>query len=171
MLIEEDQLVAELRQLGITYLSNRKIDNLKKRRSPARLLADTVCQPSSRVRTAVIALFLLHPDYSEFVTLTSELLNTNQYMLLKLFYTAAVYLQRLYQSELVSIVGSNWQWLPDLFGVELGITSGLLPQDAIIRIGLRHQELTQTLTNWSGTYKNTIDHLLRYKQLEALWNR
>jgi len=171
MLTEEDQLVAELRHLGITYLSNRQIDSLRNERTPERLLADAVCQPSSRVRTAVIGLFLLHPDFFKYIALASKYLNANQYLLLKLFYTASVYLQRLYQNELVPIVGPNWEWLPDLYGEELGIASGLLPQEAINLIGLRHKELTRTFTNWSGTYKNAVDHLIRYKQLESLWNR
>ena len=171
MLFEEDQIVAELGHLGTTYLSNRPIATLKNRRPPARLLADVVCQPSSRVRTAVISLFLLHPYLHKYIALTSKYLNVDQYLLLKLFYTASVYLQRLYQNELFPIVGSDWGWLPDLYGEELGITSGLLPQDAIDRIGLWHQELTHTLTNWSGTYKNAVDHLIRYKQLELQWNR
>jgi len=169
--MKEDELVAELNQIGINYLSNRLITNRANHDTPGRLLADIVCQPSSRVRSAVIALLLLRPSYSEFVPAAAKLLNDNQRLLLKLFYTAAVHLQRLYQTDLFPIAGSNWAWLPDLFGEELGVPSGLLPQDAIQQIGIRHQELTHTLTNWSGTYKNAVDHLIRYKQRETLWNR
>jgi hypothetical protein len=168
---DEDQFVAELHQLGITYLSNRLITSLKARRLPERLLADTVCQPSSRVRTAVIALLLLHPDYAEFMPIALDFLNEDQRQLLKLFYTAAVHLQRLYQSDLLTIMDSDWLWLPDLFGDELGITSPLEPQDAIQQLGIRHQQLTHSLTNWAGTYKNVIHHLIRYKQREAQWNQ
>lgn len=168
---DEDQLVAELHQLGITYLSNRLITHQKNPRSPEHILADTITQPSSRVRTAVIALFLLHPDYAEFVPTALGLLNENQRQLLKLFYTAAVHLQHLYQYDLISIVRSEWTWLPDLFGENLGISSTLSPQDAVQQLGIRHQELTHTLSNWSGTYKNVAHHLIRYKQREAQWNQ
>lgn len=168
---DEDQLVAELHQLGITFLSNRLIASSKSPRSPERILADAIKQPSSRVRTAVIALFLLHPNYAEDVPTALSLLNQNQRQLLKLFYTAAVHLQHLYQSDLIAITGSKLVWLPDLFGEELGISSNLLPEDAIRQLGIKHQEITHSLTNWSGTYKNVVHHLIRYKQREAQWNQ
>lgn len=170
-IIDEDQIVAELHQLGITYLSNRLTSPLNSLRSPEHLLADTICQPSSRVRTAVIALFLLHPGYAAFVPTALGLLNENQRQLLKLFYTAAVHLQHLYQRDLISITSSGWIWLPNLFGEDLGISSTFSPQDAIQQLGFRHQEITHSLTNWSGTYKNAVHHLIQYKQREAQWNR
>jgi hypothetical protein len=170
-IVDEDQVVAELYELGITYLSNRPVAQLKSRCSPEHLLADTICQPSSRVRTAVIALFLLHPGYAAFVPTALGLLSENQRQLLKLFYTAAVHLQRLYQSDLISIISSEWVWLPNLFGKDLEISSTLSPQDAIQQLGIRHQEITHSLSNWSGTYKNAVHHLIRYKQHEAQWNQ
>lgn len=168
---DEDQLVAELHQLGITYLSNRRITPPKSPRSPEHLIADTIKQPSGRVRTAVIALFLLHPDYAEYVPIALGLLSENQRQLLILFYTAAVHLQRLYQSDLFVITGSELVWLPDLFGKDLRISATFSPQDAVQLLGIRHQELTRSLSNWSGTYKNVVHHLIRYKQREAQWNQ
>jgi len=170
-IVDEDQLVAELHQLGITYLSNRLITSPKSPRSPEYILAGTIKQPSSRVRTAVIALFLLHPDYAEYVPTALGFLNENQRQLLKIFYTAAVYLQRLDQNDLIAIISPELVWLPDLFGGELGISSALSPQDAIQQLGIKHQEITHSLTNWSGTYKNVVHHLIRYKQREAQWNQ
>jgi hypothetical protein len=168
---DEDQIVAELHQLGITFLSNRLIPSSKSPRSPEKILADAIKQPSSRVRTAVIALLLLHPNYAEDVSTALGLLNQNQRQLLKLFYTAAVYLQHLYQNDLIAIIGSKLVWLPDLFGEELGISSTLSPEDAVQQLGIKHQEITHSLTNWPGTYKNVVHHLIRYKQREAQWNQ
>jgi len=168
---DEDQFVAELHYLGITYLSNRLITSPKSPRSPEQLLAGAIKQPSSRVRTAIIALFLLHPNYSEYLPIALGLLNENQRQLLKLFYTAAVHLQRLYQSELITIIGSDLVWLPDQFGEELEISSPLSPQEALRQLGNKHQEITHSLTNWPGTYKNVVHHLIRYKQREAQWNQ
>jgi hypothetical protein len=168
---DEDQFVAELHQLGITYLSNRLITPLKSIRSPEYILADAIDQPSSRVRTAVIALLLLHPDYAEYVPIALGLLNENQRHLLKLFYTAAVHSQREYQSDLIAIIGSEHVWLPDVFGEELGISSALSSQDAIQQLGIKHQKITHSLTNWSGTYKNVVHHLIRYKRRETQWNQ
>ncbi len=168
---DEDQFVAELHQLGITFLSNRLILSSKSPRSPEQILADAIKQPSSRVRTAVIALFLVHPGYAEYLPTALGLLNENQRQLLKLFYTAAVHLQRLYQNDLAAIIDSELMWLPDLFGEDLGISSTLSPQTAIQLLGNKHQEITSSLTNWSGTYKNVVHHLIRYKQHEAQWNQ
>lgn len=67
-LAEEESLVAELEQLGVTYLSRREIRDAGGARPPARLLADLVRQPSARVRAAVIALLLAHPEYAAAVT-------------------------------------------------------------------------------------------------------
>lgn len=168
---DEDQFVAELHRLGITYLSNRLITPLKSPRSPEQILADAIKQPSSRVRTALIALFLLHPDYAEYLPTALGLLNENQRLLLRLFYTAAVHLQRLYQNDLINTLGAELITLPDLFGVDFGILSSLSPHDALQQLGIRHQEITHSLTNWTGTYKNVVHHLIRYKQREAQWNQ
>jgi hypothetical protein len=168
---DEDQVVAILHQYGITYLSNRPVTPSKNHCSPELLLADTICQPSSRVRTAIIALFLLHPDLAAFVPAALGLLKDDHCQLLKLFYTAAVHLQRLYQSDLLTLVSSELVWLPDLFGEELGISSTLSPQDAIQQIGIQHQEITHSLSNWSGTYKDAAHHLILYKHREAQWSQ
>ncbi len=168
---DEDQFVAELHQLGITYLSNRLITPSKSPRSPEQILAGAIKQPSSRVRTAVIALFLLHPSYAEYLPIALGLLNENQRQLLKLFYTAAVHLQRLFENDLTDTLGSELRWLPDLFREDFGNLSTLSPQDAIQQLGIKHQELTHSLTNWTGTYKNVVHHLLRYKQREMQWNQ
>jgi hypothetical protein len=168
----EDRLVAELYQLGVTYLSNRATGEGEQPRSPGQILADTVCQPSARVRTSVIALLLLHPSYAAEIPLSLYLLKKEYGSLaLKLFYTAAFYLQRAYYKELLPIVGSNWEWLPDLFSQELGVSSDFSPQDSIRLLGMKHQELTHSLTNWSGTYENVVQHLIRYKRRELQWNQ
>lgn len=98
------------------------------------------------------------------------LLNENQRRLLKLFYTPAFHLQRLYKVCVITIIGSELEWLPDMFGEDLGISSTLSPQDAIQQLGIKHQDLPHSMTTWAGTYKNVVAHLIRYKQCEAQWN-
>jgi hypothetical protein len=75
-------------------------------------------------------------------------------------------LQRAYHKDLLPILAEDWLWLPDLFGLELGMSPDLSPQDGIQRLGIRHQELTHSFTNWAGTYINVAHHLNRYKQDE-----
>src|SRR5690242_6531186 len=165
-IIEEDNLVADLSVFGITYLSNRIPKLSNPRHTSTQILADCVQQPSSRVRTAVIALFLLHPEF--FRTLPSGLLllNEEQSQLLKIFYTSAVYLQRLYQDQLIGFMPGSWEWLPDFFGSDFGILPDTPPRDAIQQLGKKHQKLSRSMTNWAGTYESAALHLIRYKQRE-----
>jgi hypothetical protein len=167
----EDQLVTELHQLGVTYLSNRVSEVSSPPRSPEQTLTDTIRQPSARVRTSVIALLLLHPSYAEAIPSSLDQLNEGHRLTLKIFYTAAVFLQRAYHKELLPLLAKDWLWLPDLFGQELGVSPDLSPQDGIQRLGIRHQELTHSFTNWAGTYINVVHHLIRYKQRERQWNQ
>ena len=57
----EEQLVDELAQLGVRYLSRQSMDVAQYVHAPYELLAKLVCQPSSRVRSALIALLLARP--------------------------------------------------------------------------------------------------------------
>lgn len=168
---EEDRLVAELHQMGITYLSNRTSGLPDDPRPPEEILASCVQQPSSRVRTAVIAVFLLHPDYSMLLPESLAFLDEEQHQLLMLFYTSAVYLQQRYQDQLRSIVTDHWGWLPDRFGSEFGILPGASPSEAIRQLGKKHQLLTHSMVNWAGTYESVALHLIRYKQRELQWNQ
>jgi len=67
--IREDALVGELEYWGVRYLTRRTTNPRTVTRSPEQLLSDLVRQPSSRVRNAVIALLLLHPEFASQVQL------------------------------------------------------------------------------------------------------
>ncbi len=168
---EEDLLVVDLSLLGITYLSNRIPQLSNPLHTPAQILAHCVRQPSSRVRTAVIALFLLHPEFSNELPASLLLLDEEQRQLLSIFYTSAVYLQRLYQDQLLLIMPDGWMWLPNYFGPDFGILPDTPPREAIQQLGKKHQLITRSGTNWAGTYENAALHLLRYKQREQQWNQ
>ena len=73
---EEERIVAELELLGIRYLSRRTTIKASKVRSPSTLLADLVHQPSARVRAAVIAVLLAHPEYATAIPEALEALET-----------------------------------------------------------------------------------------------
>jgi hypothetical protein len=168
---DEDQFVAELAQFGITYFSNRIPQLSNALHTPTQILAICVQQPSSRVRTAVIGLFLLHPEFSNLLPASLSLLSGEQHQLLRIFYTSAVYLQRLYQDQLLPIMPGGWEWLSDYFGPDLGILPDTSPREAIKLLGKKHQLLSRSATNWAGTYENAALHLIRYKQREQQWNQ
>jgi hypothetical protein len=168
-LSDEDQIVAELALLGIHYLSQRIDVHVDVSRPVDRLLADLVRQPDSRVRTAVIALLLEHPEYSAFVPDAVMHLRGSNRILIKLFYTAAVILQQKYAPVLTEYQGKNFIWLPDVYSRELGVPAELLPSEQLRVLSNRHSELMDSKANWLGTYDNAARHLLRQKELERLW--
>lgn len=170
-LVDEDHVVAELAHFGITYISNRIPQLYNPHRTPPQILACCVQQPSSRVRTATISLLLLHPEFSRVLAESLSLLSEEERQLLIIFYTSAVYLQRLYKDQLPPIMTSEWEWLPDYYRADLGLLPGTSPREAIQQLGQRHQQLTHSATNWAGTYENAALHLIRYKQHELQWNQ
>jgi hypothetical protein len=168
---KEEQVVAELSLLGISYLSRLSEDFIDQPRVGWALLADLVRQPSSRVRSATIALMLEHPEYSEQMPIAIRKLHAKNRMTLKLFYTAAVYLQRIYFEDLKNFQGDRFSWLPDLYGTELNIQPDLDANKSLVDLGKRHQDLTGIYVNWVGTYKNVFAHLINRRKLDVEWSQ
>jgi len=166
---EEEHLVAELELLGVRYLSRRTPDQAQRVREPDVLLADLVRQPSARVRNAVIAVLLAHPEYAEAVPAALERLRPAEQQTLRLFYTAAVLLQQEYAGRLQSFVGGRQ--LPDWFADDLGLPSAVSPRERLVALGQRHRQQTQAVVNWVGTYENAARRLLHSWELEVKWNR
>jgi len=166
---EEESLVAELELLGIRYLSRHTSDRAERVRPPDVLLADLVRQPSARVRAAVIAVLLAHPEYAEAMPVALERLRPAERRTLRLFYTAAMLLQQEYAGRLQSFVAG--QWLPDRFAVDLGLPDATSPRERLAALGRRHRQQAQSYVNWVGTYENVAHCLLRSWELEVQWNR
>lgn len=171
MLLKEERVVAELSLLGITYLSRLNNEHIEEPREGWILLADLVRQPSSRVRTAAIALLLEHPEFSSQIPKAISRLRSKNRITLKLFYTASVILQQIHAKQFQKSQGLNFSWLPDLFSIELGLSKNLPPERALEELGIRHQELTGIVVNWSGTYENVALHLLRRRKLQSEGDR
>ena len=166
---EEERLVAELELLGIRYLSRHTSDRAERVRPPDILLADLVRQPSARVRAAVIAVLLAHPEYAEAMPAALKRLQPAERRTLRLFYTAAVLLQREYAEQLRAFVAE--QWLPDRFAADLGLPDAASPRERLVALGRQHRQQAQAYVNWVGTYENVVRRLLRSWELEVQWNR
>lgn len=166
----EDRLVAELERLGIHYLARESIAPAKRVRSPERLISALIQQPSSRVRTAVIALLLAYPQFAEAIPAALERLERQDQQTLKLFYTATVYLQKKYAGQLQPFLAKRWVWLPDYFSEEMNLREETHPEKLLHQLGLRHRQLTGVVANWQGTYENVAQHLLHRWQLEQRWS-
>jgi len=170
---EEERLVAELDLLGIRYLSRQTASKPANLRSPQALLADLVRQPSARVRAAVIAVFLSHPEYAKAVPSALEHLESGERLTLQLFYVAAVLLQQEYAHRLRPYMKMGWQWLPNL-----GHTAGEwrlpvdgTPREKLAALGREHQRRAHQMVNWVGTYEQVVRQLLRQWELESRWKR
>jgi hypothetical protein len=166
---EEERIVAELESLGIRYLSRRTSTQAKHVRPPGVLLADLVRQPSARVRVAVIAVLLAHPEYAEAATDALKRLRPTEQLTLRLFYTAAVLLQREHAESLRNFVSG--QSLPDQFAGELGLPAEATDRERLEILGQTHQQQTRVCANWVGTYENVVHRLLRSWELEAQWSQ
>lgn len=167
--MNEERLVAELEQLGVRYLSRQTNRKARRVRAPHHLLADLVQQPSSRVRAALIALLLARPSYGEHAPAALKQLPPEQAQTLKLFYTAAVLLQRQYAVPLQTFLGKDYHWLTDFFSAEFNLPA-VTPKEQIKALAKLHQQRTGVTLNWAGTYENAARHLLRRWELERTWN-
>jgi hypothetical protein len=164
----EEQLVDELARLGVRYLSRQSSVVLQAGYAPHELLARLVCQPSSRVRSAIIALLLARPDYGRYVGQALKILNQNDAQRLRFFYSAAVILQQQYAETLRTELGANWRQLPDLFGGELGVI-GDSPTARLQELGRLQAQWSGDSLNWAGTYENAVRLLVRRWESERKW--
>ena len=168
---EEEELVAELDLLGIRYLSRQSSYQAKQVRSPEVLLADLVRQPHARVRTAVIAVLLSHPEYAEVMPAASERLSSRDRLTLQSLYMAAVLLQREYADRLQPLVGERWRWLPDLLSKELGLPTEGAPRERLRLLDRELRHRTRAVVNWMGTYEQVVQKLIHYWEREIQWNQ
>lgn len=166
---EEERIVAELELLDVGYLSRVTSEGADAVRPPDALLADLVRQPSARVRSAVIAVLLAHPEYASAVPAALEQLGPAERLTLRLFYTAAVLLQQEHAERLQRFVDGHR--LPDQFSAELGLQETASPHEQLAVLGRQHRQRTQACVNWAGTYESVVQHLLRSWELEARWKR
>jgi hypothetical protein len=165
----EEQIVAELETVGVRYLSRRTDQKVKNKRPPYRLLADLVCQPSSRVRLATISLLLAQPSYARFVPAALETLPSERQFLLIVLYSAAVFLQQVYRASIKKYLGQRWYPLPDIYSTELNIPLDLPPQQRLAALGRLYRYHSGIDLNWSGTFDNAACHWLRQVELEGQW--
>ena len=170
MNIREERLVAILGDLGVRYLSHEASIQVRPVRSSARFLADLIQQPSSRVRTALIAVLLAHPALAQSVPAALTRLKPEEQLTMKLLFTAAVFLQKKHADQLRLFVTEPWQWLPDLYSTEFGLDTNQSPTELLSALGAVHRRQTGITLNWTGTYENVAHHLLHRWEVEQQWN-
>jgi len=117
LVTERESLVAALRKHGVDYL----VPTDAKLEAPIEdevLLASLAAHEDPRLRQALIALFLLHPELSGLVRRARDRLQGRTACELMAFYTAAVYLQRMWRIRLGQYLPAFIE-MPDHFSAEL----------------------------------------------------
>ena len=167
----EEELVAELELLGVRYLSRQSSYGASHVRPPATLLADLVRQPSARVRAAVIAVLLAHPEYADGVPAALEQLGPAEQLTLQAFYAAAVLLQQKHAQRLREFLSTGWRALPHLPEAtpQLNLPEEGTPGERLSRLGREHQRWSGTMVNWAGSYEQVARQLMRRWEMERQW--
>lgn len=128
---DRERLVAALRQRGVDYLSpsnaalTHPIDD-------ETLLASLAAHSEPRIRQALVALFLVEPALASKLPALRSLLDSQVAAHLATYYTAAVYLQRMWWPRLSRYLPGCAE-LPDYGSAELGLPS---PEEGHGKVGL-----------------------------------
>ena len=162
-----------LELLGVRYLSRRSSYEASRVRPPETLLADLVRQPSARVRAAVIAVLLAHPEYAVAVPAALEQLPAAEQLTLQSFYAAAMFLQQEHAHRLRAFLGARWRPLPHLREVtrQLHLPDDGTPGERLAWLGREHQRWSGTMVNWTGSYEQVVRRLMRRWDMERQWQR
>jgi hypothetical protein len=157
-----DRLVAALRQRGVDYLAPSDAQGAPL--DDAALIAALAAHDDPRLRQALIALFLVHPELASLVPALRPTLAEPAATELVAHYMAAVYLQSMwairlghYQAPLVA--------LPDYYSRELGLPH---PDELYGRAGLyaladwhtvHRRERGNALSEYDGTFSLIIERI------------
>ncbi|MGQ0601353.1 MAG: hypothetical protein ACT4QE_06605, partial [Anaerolineales bacterium] len=115
---DRDRLITALRARGVDYLLSDSVT--AEPLTDNDLIASLAGHEDARLRSALIALFLLHPELAERVPDVLAILNVEAANELRARYMAAVYLQRFWRTRL-EMYGLTRPDLPDLFSAVLGL--------------------------------------------------
>jgi len=167
-MIQANKLLAEMNRIGVHFLVGEDQLVLTEPLSPAALLAGLAAQTDARLRLALIAVLLQHPEFAEQSHAALEMLDDKHHLNFKLYYTAAHFLQIAYKIQLRNILG-QFNMLPDFYSEELKITKVGSVTDQLKRLAERHKEISEVSLNWYGTYKHAAQRIITRLELEQKW--
>ncbi len=152
----EDQLVSELWAQDVRFILGSKPDHSPSF-PPARLIAALTESREARLQLSLIPLFLRHPEFAVHVNAVAKKINPEYQLILKCFYSAAVWLEQKHLSR---------KELPDLFSKELGLSLNPNPEENLRALAKRQRELSGSHINWLGTYQHAADIWLKEVELQ-----
>lgn len=169
--VSPDQLIAELHRLGIRHLASTTPSRDDVPLSPLGLVTGLAACPDARVRSALVPLFLLRPDYASAARAASTVVSGQARTVLLCGYSAAVALEHLLADALPATGRPAAPPLPDIFAAELELAPTASPLQRIDDVGRRHAELTGEDVNWRGTYEHAAAAALRCVPTETALSR
>ena len=166
-----EQLVSALADEGIRFLAGGDENEPRTRLAAEELIRAMAADPDPRLRLALTALFLLHPEYHAFVPDLALQLDGTAKIELQARYQAAVYLQQMWKTRLGYYLG-DYQMLPDYFSRELGLPP---PEERFGKTGLIalaewHKLKSRYPFNRFGSYYKAADLLFGQLRAEARAN-
>ena len=165
---DRNQIVENLRVHGIYYLASGEIKQEARVNLPPQVLIKRIAENSDpRLRLALIALFIRHPQHAAIVSDLVGQLNEPARTELKTFYMAAVYLQRFWMPRLKLYI-KDFPLLPDLYSKELFLPQ---PEDRHGKNGLYaladwHANRSPHHFNWRASYLKVMDLLFAQLRME-----
>jgi hypothetical protein len=156
---DRERLIAALRARGVDYLlsDGDEAEPL----TDETLIASLAGHEDARLRSALIALFLLHPELAERVPGVLATLSPAAANELRARYMAAVYLQRFWRTRL-EIYGLTRPDLLDLFSAQLGLPAPevMFGKPGLHELALWHQQQNPVAYNRRVEYELVIEHLV-----------
>jgi len=162
----QEQLISTFNKLSVPFVNGGNGDY--EPLPPAELIAGLSVQKDARLRLALIPLFLSRPDLSGAAKEAGIQLSDRPLNNLRLYYTAAVYLQKIYHNELEHLLPWHTH-LPDLFSKQLGLGYFQSAEIALAELGRRHAQLAGLRANWVGTYHHGAKYLIKRLHCEIAW--
>ena len=167
-MFDANNLLSEMNRIGVHFLVGDDHPGLAAPLTPAQLLGGLAAQSDARLRLALIAVLLQHPEYAQETPYSLEMLDDTQRLTFKLYYTAAHYLQLVYKNQLQDVLG-QFLWLPDKYSEELNIMKGRAAKVQLKRLAKRHQEISGLSLNWYGTYNHAAQRVITRLKVEEAW--
>jgi hypothetical protein len=166
MIHNRDRLISALRARGVDYLlsDGDEAEPL----TDDTLIASLAGHEDARLRSALIALFLLHPELAERVLTVLGTLETSAANELRARYMAAVYLQRFWRTRL-EIYGLVRSDLVDLFSAELGLPAPevMFGKPGLHELAQWHQQQNPVAYNRRVEYELVVEHLVAALKAKA----
>lgn len=160
-------LVNGLHNLGLhSFPKTSTLTSVEEEISAEQLLVGLAEHDDARLRRMLLHLFLYRPELSELVPDVLSSLKASGRVTLKLFYTAAVFLQQVHEDQLKERV-PHWHTLPDVFSEELDVPAKETPLERLDILGKRHRTLTGKTANWVGTYLHAAKRLIACLEKKA----